>query len=111
VPEFGLLGAAWVSVFSSLVVLLWGGFRVRKLLSFWPYTRTQIKPLVASVVAFTVVSLLVNISINSLFLKLLFVGILSLILFGSILLFLGFDKEERMLFQVVIRKFGFSRNL
>lgn len=54
IPKYGMWGAAWMTVFSEVLVMVWSAIMVYKTIKFIPKLRTVEKSLLASVVMFFV---------------------------------------------------------
>jgi O-antigen/teichoic acid export membrane protein len=101
VPRYGLLGAAFVSLSSSLIVLLISTIRIGKLIHIWPYDRRHMKPLAAAMVTGILLYFVMPIFSLIPIYRLLLTATISLFAFGGMILLLGIDVEDRNLIRVL----------
>jgi O-antigen/teichoic acid export membrane protein len=109
IPDYGILGAAAAKVISIGFLRIIRLLQVRVLLGMHPFRRTFLKPVLAGGVSWLLLSL-AKISITTATSSALWLvlGSLSfLIVYGLMLYLLGFDEEDRMLFQKIRSRFAF----
>jgi O-antigen/teichoic acid export membrane protein len=99
VPWYGLFGAAFVSLSSSIMVLLISLFRVRKLVNIWPYDRRHLKPLAAAGVTALLLYFVVPLFSLEPIYSLLLTTSISLFTFGGVIVALGIDAQDKNMFQ------------
>jgi O-antigen/teichoic acid export membrane protein len=101
VPRYGLLGAAYVSLGSSLMVLVVSIARIEKLINIWPYDRRHLKPLVAAIGTGGLLYFVMPLFSLPPIYTLLLTASISLFAFGGLILTLGIDVEDKDLIQVI----------
>jgi O-antigen/teichoic acid export membrane protein len=101
VPRYGLLGAAFVSLSSSLMVLLISIVRIGRLINIWPYDRRHLKPLAAAIVTGMLLYFAMPILSLIPIYRLLLTATISLFAFGGMIFLLGIDVEDKNLIRVL----------
>lgn len=106
IPRWGIFGAALAAgiaisgLFISAVLLAWHTLGMR------PYDRRCLKGLLAAASAGGALFLLRGLGIASPFLRLLTTVTVSLAVFGSVLILLGLDDEDRQFIKMIRAKIG-----
>jgi O-antigen/teichoic acid export membrane protein len=108
IPGYGVLGAAVAKVLSIAFLRMMRLLQVRLLLGMHPFRRTFLKPVLAGGVSWLLLSLArTSIQTTASPAPWLILGSLSfLIVYGLVLTLLGFDEEDRMLFQKIRTRFA-----
>ena len=104
VPQFGLNGAALSSAIAVSSIFLFGLLAVRRKLGLWPYDRRYRKGLLAAALTIGALVVLQQLLIDSAFLQLLATGLVSVGVFGSTLILLGLDQEDKEFVRLLRRR-------
>jgi O-antigen/teichoic acid export membrane protein len=104
VPRWGMLGAAVGTAFGLALLCLWSIYLIRRYLGIWPYDRRYLKGISAAVVATAVLFLMREASLPTPVWTLLLKSAVSAIVFGSTLLGLGLDSEDRDFVNLVLAR-------
>jgi O-antigen/teichoic acid export membrane protein len=104
IPIYGSLGAAYVSLGASLMVLIASIARIGKLMNIWPYDRRHLKPLVAAIgTGVLLYFVLPMFSLTAMY-KLFVTVSISLFAFGGLIVILGIDAEDKELVQAIFMR-------
>lgn len=104
VPEFGLLGAAFISLISSFIALIASITRVVQLLNIWPFDRRHIKPVISALLTGSLLYFVMQTFQLLPTHKLLLGASISFFVYAITIFALGIDIEERELFPVLFSK-------
>ncbi|MBU0510168.1 MAG: oligosaccharide flippase family protein [Chloroflexi bacterium] len=104
IPRLGLLGAALVSSLMMLLIGLLALFIMKALLDFWLVDFHHLKPWLASIVSGMITYLVIQ-KLTFLSIQRVIVAIcLSTSLFFFMILFLGIEKEDILVFKQILRR-------
>jgi len=106
IPRLGLPGAAIGTAFAISGFFLAVLFYVRKSLGIWPYDRRYLKGLIAASAALFALLSLRGIDVMSPLYRVILMLIVSLGVFGTTLLLLGLDAEDREFVGMLRKRFG-----
>lgn len=103
VPKYGAIGAASASAVSLIILNIIRSLEIDIILKISPWNKSIIKPLFALIVSFALGYFLFNFSsIASL--------VASLAMFALLLLVMGFEREDKEMFQKILQKLKMAQN-
>jgi O-antigen/teichoic acid export membrane protein len=100
VPRFGIVGAAYVSLFSSLMVMVLSVVKMAKITGVWPQDRRHLKPLISAFATGVLLYFVLPLFSVPSAARLLIVLLLSYLIFSALTLIWGLDKEDKELLKV-----------
>jgi O-antigen/teichoic acid export membrane protein len=101
VPRWGLPGAALGTALAISVLFFVGLLKIRKSLGIWPYDRRYLKGLLAAGLAAGALAALHMLRIGSPALNLSVASVVAAGLFGTTLILLGLDAEDRQFINMI----------
>jgi O-antigen/teichoic acid export membrane protein len=110
VPLWGIVGAAWASSLGVILMNSLGVIITRYYVGVWPYDRSYIKGLRATVVTVIALILFSFAPIEIPLLRLGFVFILAFGIFAGVLFILGLEEEDYQFFQTLFQRFKTLKN-
>ncbi len=104
IPRFGIIGAAVGRSISGILLNISGLILIKSHLGIWPYDRRYYKGVIASIVTIIVLILIEGLYIVNYQISLIVFLLISLSVFFGVMMLLGLDKEEKEIFQSLLRK-------
>lgn len=95
IPTLGIIGAAISTMCGVITLVSLGLLDVRRTLGLWPYDRRHLKGLVAALITITVLWLIQSMISVSPIIRILISCLVGLSMYGTNLLLLGLDPEDR----------------